>query len=62
MATDAQRKARNKWLNEKVEHISFRVPIGKKAVIKGYAEKGGETVNGLLNRLVDEEMKRNPRP
>lgn len=61
MATDAQRKARNKWLSEKVEHISFRVPIGKKALIREYAERGGESVNGLLNRLVDEEMQRNPR-
>lgn len=62
MATDAQRRARDKWLSEKVEEIKFRVPIGKKSVIKEYAEKGGETVNGFLNRLVDEEMKRNPRP
>lgn len=62
MATDAQRRARDKWLAEKVEEIKFRVPIGKKAVIREYAGKGGETVNGLLNRLVDEEMKRNPRP
>lgn len=61
MATDAQRKARNKWLSEKVEHISFRVPIGKKALIREYAEKGNESINGLLNRLVDEEMQRNPR-
>lgn len=54
--TDAQRKARDKWLNEKVEEVKFRVPIGKKANIKVHAEACGESVNAFLNRAVDEAM------
>ena len=32
--TDAQRRARDKWLSEKVETINLRVPKGSKEIIK----------------------------
>lgn len=56
--TDAQRRAIAKWQKEKVEEIKFRVPKGKKAIIRDYAEKCGESVNSFLNRAVDETMER----
>lgn len=59
--TDAQRKARDKWLKEKVEEIKFRVPVGKKSLIQEHAAKNGESVNAFLNRAVEETMARDER-
>ena len=59
--TEAQRKARDKWLNEKVETINLRVPKGKKAIIKEYADKCGESVNAFISRAIDETMEREPK-
>lgn len=57
-ATDAQKRARDKWLSEKVETINVRVPKGKKTIIQDYATAHGESVNGFINRAVDEAMAR----
>ena len=46
-----------KVLNEKVEEIKFRVPKGKKAVIKEHAESRGESVNAFLLRAAEETRK-----
>jgi len=56
--TDAQRRARDKWLAEKVETINVRVPKGKKAVFKEHAEKRGESVNAFMIRAAEEAMAR----
>ena len=56
--TDAQKRARDKWLTEKVEDIRFRVPKGKKAIIQEHAAKLGESVNAFINRAVDEALAR----
>ena len=56
--TDAQRKARDKWLKEKVDEVKFRVPKGKKVLIQEHAAQQGESVNAFLNRAVDEAMER----
>ena len=54
--TDAQKRARDKYLSEKVEEIKFRVPKGKKAVIQARAAQTNESVNAYINRLVDEDI------
>ena len=56
--TEAQRRARDKWLAEKVETINLRVPKGKKAVFKSHAEKCGESVNAFLLRAAEETIER----
>ena len=56
--TDAQKRARDKWLHDKVEDIRFRVPKGKKAIIQEHAAKLGESVNAFINRAVDEAIAR----
>lgn len=56
--TDAQRRARDKWLNEKVETINLRVPKGMKALYKAHAEKTGESVNAFIQRAATETMDR----
>ena len=54
--TEAQKRARDKWLHDKVEDIRFRVPKGKKAIIQEHAAKLGESVNAFINRAVDEAI------
>ena len=56
--TEAQKRARDKWLRDKVEDIRFRVPKGKKAIIQEHAAKHGESVNAFISRAVDETLSR----
>jgi len=57
-ATEAQRRARDKWLNEKVETINIRVPKGMRATIKEYAQNRGESTNAFFIRAALETMER----
>ena len=56
--TDAQRRARDKWLAEKVEVINVRVPKGTKAVFKEHAEKCGESLNAFMIRAAEDAIAR----
>ena len=56
--TEAQRRARDKWLSEKVETINLRVPKGKKAIYKEHAEKCGESLNAFLIRAAEEAIEK----
>ena len=58
MTSEAQKKASAKYEKEKTENVRFRVPKGKKELVDACAKKNGESVNAMLNRLVDEEIKR----
>ena len=53
---EAIQKAKDKYLKEKVDTILVRVPKGKKVIIQDYAAAHGESVNGMINRLIDEEL------
>ena len=55
--TDAQRAATNKYRNKKpFDRLNITVPKGELDKIKAYAESKGESVNGLVNRLLKQEM------
>ena len=56
--TEAQRRARDKWLAEKVETINLRVPKGMKATIKEHADAHTESINAFLIRAATETMER----
>lgn len=59
MATSkAQQKATNKWIAKTYDRINLTVPKGKQADIKAHAEQNGESVNGFINRAIDETMER----
>lgn len=55
-ASKAQQKAVNKYMAENYDRINLTVPKGKKEKIKEYAEARGESVNGFINRAIDEAM------
>ena len=40
------------------DELKVRVPKGQKEAIKAHAETKGESVNGYINRLIDEDMGR----
>ena len=57
-ASKAQQKAVNKYMKENYDRINLLLPKGKKAVIQDFAAAHGESVNGFINRAVDEAMAR----
>ena len=46
----------NKYNSDNYERIALVVPKGKKAKIKAYADSKGESINGFVNRAIDETM------
>lgn len=55
--SDARKKANDKYIKEKCDEIKIRVPKGKKEIIQNYAKSKNTSVNNLVNKLLDEEMK-----
>lgn len=54
--SDAQKRATAKYNAKAYDRIEVKVAKGKKAEIKAYAESKGESVNGFINRVIDEAM------
>ena len=52
----SQAKYVNKYMNKMYDRINFTVPKGKKEIIQKYADSRGESVNGMLWRLVVAEV------
>ena len=49
---------RNEWIAEKLDRIYLTVPKGRKEIIKAHAAAHGESVNGFINRAINEAMER----
>lgn len=56
--TEARRRANEKYNAKTYEEIKVRVHKGQKDIIKAHAESKGESVNGFVNRAIDETMQR----
>ncbi len=54
----AQQKAVAKYMKNNYEEIKVRVHKGQKDIIKAHAESKGESINGFVNRAIDETMQR----
>lgn len=52
MSTDAKRAGNARHLN-KMDDIKIRVPKGKRAELKEYAEAQGESLQGWIIRLLE---------
>lgn len=46
----------NKYNAKAYDRIGLMVPKGRKEEIKAYAESCGESINGFINRLIEQEM------
>ena len=51
-------KAKNTWIAKAYDRINLTVAKGRKAVIQAHAQAQGESVNGFVNRAIDETMER----
>lgn len=56
--TDARRDGNRKWDAANLDRVSIAMPKGKKDVIKAHAEAHSESVNGFINRAIDETIER----
>ena len=54
----AQQKAVAKYMKENYDNFQIRMPEGKKERIKSHADKNGESLNGFINRAIDEAMEK----
>ena len=54
----ARIEANNRHNAKAYDRINIAVPKGQKDIIKAHAEKNGESVNGFVNRAIDETMQR----
>ena len=54
----ARIEAINRYNAKAYDRINVAVPIGRKDIIKAHAEKNGESVNGFVNRAINETMQR----
>ena len=53
-----QQASVNKYVRENYDRINVTFPKGKKDVVRAHAEACGESVNGFINRAIDETMER----
>lgn len=56
--TKAQQKAVNKYMSAHYDRINLTTAKGRKSEIQAHAEDRGESVNGFINRAIDETMER----
>lgn len=55
--TEAQKRAQRKYM-ETVATIQIRTTADRRELIKAHAEAQGESVNGFINRAIDEQIER----
>ena len=46
----------NKYISKAYDRINLTVPKGQKELIKSHADSMGESVNGFIQRAIDEAM------
>lgn len=56
--TEAKKAGNRRWDAANLDRISVAMPKGKKEIIKTHAEARGESVNGFINRAIDEALER----
>lgn len=54
--SEAQKKAVKKYNEKAYDEIKVRVKKGKKDIIQKYALSNNETVNKMINRLLENEI------
>lgn len=54
----AQQKAVAKYETKAYDKTLIRLPKGRLDVVKAHAAAQGESVNGFINRAIDEKMER----
>ena len=55
---DGERVSADEYNKTKYEDLRVRVPKGKKEIVQAHAEARSESVNGFINRAIDETIER----
>lgn len=53
---NGERISHDDYVKTKYEDLRVRVPKGKKEIIKNHATTKGESLNGFINRIIDEAL------
>lgn len=53
-----QTRAKNKYNAKAYDRIALQVKKGRKDIIKAHAENRGESLNGFINKAIDEKIER----
>jgi len=56
--SDAQKRATLKYKKNNYDRLEIFVPKGKKANLQAHAGNKGESLNGFVNRAIDEAIER----
>lgn len=51
-------KYKNEFISRSYDRINLTTPKGRKEEIKAHADSRGESVNGFINRAIDETIER----
>ena len=54
----ASSASKNAWNARNYDRINLTLPKGKKDAVSSHAKNQGESVNGFINRAIDEAMER----
>lgn len=54
----ANQRAVNKYVKTNYDRVNVTMPKGRKDEIKAHADAHGESVNGFINRAIDETIQR----
>lgn len=52
-----QQASVNRYIAKSYDRINLTVPKGKKEIIQNFAQSVGESVNGFINRAIDDAMR-----
>lgn len=50
--------SKNKWNSENYDRVNLTMPKGQKDKLKNHAEQQGESLNGFINRAIEETVER----
>ena len=59
--TEAQKMATRKYNEKAYDRIELTVPKGRKSELQAHAQGRGESLNGFVNRAIDETVERDNR-
>ena len=54
----AQQRATNKYIAKAYDRVNLTLPKGRKDEVKAHAEQRGESLNGFIQRAIEETMEK----
>lgn len=52
----AQQRATNRYIKKAYDRVNLTLPKGKKEQVKAHADRQGESLNGFIQRAIDETI------